>query len=164
MEDEKHLGHYEEVIQRVRELSDASRFTEAAALADEAVKEYPAWSDMWRIRGRMLTLSDVEASTTAKENLAEAKRSYETAKAISPFSSEPLLDLGAYKYIFEEDSEAAVRDFDAAASKCYHHLREALVGLARCYKELKLWERYRDVLDQIKNCFPDEYKLITLDI
>ncbi len=160
------LDIYQQVLERIRSLSNAQSYNEALRLVEETLALGILSSEIFLLRGKLIQLADSSIDVSLL-NVETAFQSLEMANRLAPNYVEPIIELAHLKYAaFINRSEEALSDFIQAELKALSGLEDALIGQAKCYKQLGEISKAHLILQRLKNLSPDDesYKILQLEM
>lgn len=128
----KSLKSYKQGVAKVRRNWLAGRFKHALAEVNRLLVEWPDNPFLLISLADLIQLQESDDGPT----LQEAKAGNVRAMELDRESPAPLIELGHYQYVLDDDAAAASRSFAKAIRICKSMLTEALVGQAKALTEL----------------------------
>jgi tetratricopeptide (TPR) repeat protein len=120
-------------VSKARRLWREERVDEALAEVEHLLQAWPNNPHLLVMRADLIRLQDDEDGTPT---LSDAKSDLELAVALDEDSPAPLIELGYFVYVIEDDATTALKHFQKAIRLCRSLLKDALIGQAKALSEL----------------------------
>jgi len=151
-------------IQKLKDLKitwKEKKFNETYEKIHDIIKTYPTSYKLHVILSSAIQMSDTPLKEEG-EPLDVAKKHLELAGELAPDLPEPFNELGYFSYAIEDDAKGAIKYFQKAYENNTRHFKETLVGLLKCYIELKDEKNYNSTIKLCNTIFPEDYEIDAL--
>ncbi len=139
----KSIGSFKQGVVKAQRHWTGGRYDQALAEVDRLLEDWPQNSQLLVMRSNLICLQD---RGDLKPSLDDARMDLEAASKLDADSPSPLIELGYFHYVYQDDALEANKYFDKAVSLCVDLLSQALVGQAEARSELGHEARSFDAL------------------
>jgi Flp pilus assembly protein TadD len=132
-------------LAKIGKLWKKQQFDRALAELEALIAARQDNAQLLVMRSQLIRLQEKEEG---HPTLDDARNDLETAAALDEQSPIPLIELGYFHYVIDDDARAALPQFERATACCKRLLRESLLGQAGALEELGRTTEARECLIQ----------------
>jgi len=151
------IHHYINQLNRLKELWKKKEFKSAYDEIKILIESYPESARLHIMMSELIQLQ--KEGSGLEKPLETVKEHLELAAQLEPEIPEPFNELGYFTYAVEDDAKGAIEHFQKAYENNTRHLKETLVGLLKCYIELKDEQNYNSTIKLCDALFPEDYDI-----